>query len=263
VAVAVRQKSEKIETISGNTTVTEPAGAASGDALFAYAVADSASSLTKPTGWTDLYSGTQGLSKWLVSWITRGGSAPALTWGVGGTSIYREVYLICLQAAAAITLDSQSAAGASGNASNHNPDPPATTAVQSTSLAISGGHNFNGCGAGGWTVSTGYTVQTSHGASQEAVIQVKSLSASGSENPAALANVNASGTPDYWEGFTVTFTDAAGGGGGTIGGPCFDGRTFRGLTFGRVLGAPMSREARMMAEADRLWRRDQQLRRAA
>jgi hypothetical protein len=64
-------------------------------------------------------------------------------------------------------------------------------------------------------------------------------------------------------GSIIALKAAAGGGGGSIGGPVFDGRTFRGLTFGRVLGAPMSREARMMAEADRFWQRDRQLRRAA
>jgi hypothetical protein len=43
----------------------------------------------------------------------------------------------------------------------------------------------------------------------------------------------------------------------TIGGPCFDGRTFLTLV---ALSAPSHR---MMAEADRLWQRDRQLRRAA
>lgn len=50
---------------------------------------------------------------------------------------------------------------------------------------------------------------------------------------------------------------------GSIGGPVFDGRTFRGLTFGRVLGAPMFGPMAMKWEAERLWRRNEQLRRAA
>lgn len=66
-----------------------------------------------------------------------------------------------------------------------------------------------------------------------------------------------------WACYAVAFPETGGGGGSTSGGPCFDGRTFRGLTFGRVLGFPQSKEARMWAEAKRLDARNQQLRRAA
>lgn len=217
-AVTVRSKNQGGGSAStGDTTVTEPAGCASGDVEVALALADIGTSLTRPTGWTQIaaYVGSTTAMMWEVDYITRGGSAPSLTWTVTGTTKYREVYIVCLQGAAAITLDSQSATGASGTSGNttpsHDPDPPATIAVATTSLAIAGGINYGGSLAGGYTVSTGYTVQTSNVAGLSGVIESKSLSAAGSENPSAITN-DVNGVQDYWDGFTVTFTDAGGGG---------------------------------------------------
>jgi hypothetical protein len=255
VAVTFRSKSE-ITGSGTSPTPTEPAGATAGDALIALYLTDAGAAPTLPGGWTSLYNGTQGTVTWRVGYIIRGGSAPSYAFTHTG-SVYREVHVVCLQGAATLTLDSQSATGTSGT-STHNPDPPSTTAVQTTSLAVAGGINYGAVGA--WSASAGYTIRSLNSGGIDGAIETKSLSASGAENPAAMT-MNQSG--DYWDGFTVTFTDTAGGGGATIGGPCFDGRTFRGLTHGRVLSAPLSREARMMAEADRLWQRDRQLRRAA
>lgn len=49
----------------------------------------------------------------------------------------------------------------------------------------------------------------------------------------------------------------------TSGGPILDGRTLRGLTFGRVLGAPIFGPMAWKWEAERLHRRNEHLRRAA
>ena len=210
-AVTVRSKAETIETITGNTTVTEPAGAASGDVLIAHAVAESGTSLAKPSGWTDLYGpSTQGAFMVLVSYISRGGSAPSLTWSVSGTSKYREVYVVCLKSdVTSVVLDSQSTSGTfSGTITN--PDPPASVAVASSSLAMTGGVNWSGSGAGGWGMPAGYTVQTVNAAGDDGILASKVLSTAGSENPAAFSN--GGGSNDGWDGFTVTFTDAVGGG---------------------------------------------------
>lgn len=215
-AVTPRSKAEKIETITGNTTVTEPAGAVSGDVLIALALADidGVTVITRPSGWTGpLYNGIQGAVRWDLSWITRGGSAPNLTWTISGTSKYREVFVVCLQAGAAISLDSQSATGGKGNASTntHSPNPPSTTAVASSSLAICGGVHFAGStGGGGWAL-TGYTVQTANAAGDDGVLFSKALSAPGVEDPAAMTTGSNTAAADYWDGFTVTFTDVSGG----------------------------------------------------
>lgn len=205
--VTPSNKSEKIESITGNSTVTEPPGAVLGDVLLALACGDSLTSLTAPAGWTNLYGPTVvGFSTSLVSYISRGASAPNLTWGVGGTGVYREIHIVCLHSSVdSVALDSQSATGATGN-SIHFPDPPATTAVAAASLAIAGAVHFQGGGVGGWTPSTGYTVQTVNAAGAEALLESKVLSAAGSENPSAFANGGAT-SGDWWDGFTTTWKD--------------------------------------------------------
>jgi hypothetical protein len=217
-AVTWRSLSSISTTRSGNETLTEPASCASGDVVIGAMVYDStsttAANATQPSGWTVLYSGTQGAFKYNVSWVQRGGSAPSYVWTIAGTSIYREVNANCLTGSAAITLDSQSASGTAGNKANPvNPDPPATTAVATTSLAVTGGVAWQGATTT-WTVSTGYTRHSDTTSGNDLAVGVKSLSASGSENPGAFSGgANPGGTADYWDGFTVTYTDAGGGGG--------------------------------------------------
>jgi len=204
VAVTFRSKTSTQRTATGNETVTEPAGATSGDALIALVVADAATTIGIPAGWHSLYTGTTGSADFSVSWIERGGSAPSLTWTFTGTNIYREVQILCLQGSAAITLDSQSASGGTGT-SDHNPDPPSTTAVASTSLAVAGAVNFASFFS--YTASTGYTIRTDTTSNlYDGVMETKSLSASGAENPSAIADGN---NGDWWEGCTVTFTDVS------------------------------------------------------
>lgn len=202
-------------TASGNSTVTEPASCASGDVELALALADSGTSLTAPTGWTQLYAGTQGSMMYDVSYVARGGSAPSLTWSVTGSSKYREIHILCLTSSTAgtISLDS-SATGATGSAINHPPDPPSTTAVASASLAICGGINYAGSGAGGWTAPTNYTRRTDNTVGNDGVMASRSLVASGAENPGAFSASLAGGLQDYYDGFTATWVDTAGGGGG-------------------------------------------------
>lgn len=210
-AVTFRSKNQTIG--SGTSpTVGEPASAASGDALIALAICDNTGNPVKPTGWTDLYSGTSGAADFLVSWIARGGSAPSLTWTLTG-SVYREVHILCLTGAVTLTLDSQSASGSTGsnNLDTVDPDPPATVAVATTSLAVAGAFHYSGSNAA-WVAPSGYTIRTqnSGGAVEDAVMCTKSLSASGSEDPAAILGTGLTAN-GYWNGFTVTFTDAGGG----------------------------------------------------
>lgn len=216
-AVTFRSKNQVIG--SGTSpTVTEPASCASGDALIALALTPDTGNPAKPAGWTDLYSGTLGSGAvgvdWLVSYIIRGSSAPSLTWTITG-SVYREVHVLCLTGAAALVLDSQSSTGGTYTATLNttDPDPPSTTAVASSSMAVAGALHWAGSSAA-WTASTGYTIRTQNtgGTNEDGVMETKSVSASGAENPSAIlgtGTVNSSA----WHGFTVTFAEDSGGGG--------------------------------------------------
>jgi hypothetical protein len=213
--VSYRSKSTGVNTTTtGNSTDTEPSGAVSGDALIAYCLFASGSSTAAnaahPSGWTLLYSVTQGAFKCNVAYIIRGGSAPTLQWTTAGSSIYREIQILCLTGAASITLDAQSAAGTTG-LSIHTPNPPAVTAIASTSLAVCGGMNF--AGYTGVAGPTGYTFRTdTTNGLYDGGMATKSLAASGSEDPAAFGGTWANSS-DWWDGFTVTFTDETAGGG--------------------------------------------------
>lgn len=212
-AVTVRSRREKIETITGNSDLSvtpgEPAGAASGDVFLGFALADidSTTVITRPTGWTNLYNGIQGGVRWDVSYIVRGGSAPNLVWTISGATKYREVYVVaCQTSGGTITLDSQSTSGGTGNSLSHLPDPGATAPVASTSLALAGGWNFAANST--WTMPAGYTVQTANATASDGILASKVLSSNASENPAAFGQSPVGFTGDWWDGFAVTFTDA-------------------------------------------------------
>jgi hypothetical protein len=79
---------------------------------------------------------------------------------------------------------------------------------------VCGGANFSGT-FGTVAGPTGYTIRTNTAANTyDGSMATKSLSASGAENPSAYTNFKGPNTSadDWWDGFTVTFTDAAGGG---------------------------------------------------
>lgn len=203
--MAVTFRSKTLTTGTGTSaTATEPAGAASGDLLVAICIAGAV--ISQPAGWTQRFKDTQGGVSWVVSDIPRGASAPNLGWTWSG-SVYYELHLVCLKPGAnTVQFDSVSAAGGKGNSVGHNLDPPATVAVKTTSLAVAGGVNFGGSGVGGWTNSAGYVVRTDNADGRDAVLEDKSLSASGSENPGIIDN-EAGGGQDWWDGFTATYTD--------------------------------------------------------
>lgn len=250
-AVSFRSKNEEITTKTGNSTIVEPASAASGDALIAFALADidGANDIGVPAGWSTLYGPTRLTStRFAVSYLIRGGSAPALTWTISGSSKYREVQILCLTGAAALTLDSQSSAGSTGNGSltANKPDAPATTAVAASSMAVTGGYHYDGSFSAAWSV-TGYTIRTRNTVTDDSFMGTKSLGASGVENPAQSSTGNNSVLQDFWNGFTITFTDAGGGGGATITYPELE-RGIRGLTRGVVPGL-----ARSFVRRDRIF----------
>lgn len=209
----------------GTITEIEPAGCANGDVLVALTntqnTAGSFETIAAPSGWTTLYSGNQKNAgttcsggsdciEWNVAWIARGGSAPNLSWTTAGAGNYFEAYILCFTGVTNTALDSQSSAGSSGDAL-HNPNPPATTAVSASAIAVTGMVTWGGCGTGGCTPPTGYTnprLSTGDGAA----VAYRVLSSAGSEDPSAFTNIGGTTELMYWDGFTITLTPSGGGG---------------------------------------------------
>lgn len=184
-------------------TVTEPTAAKNGDVLLAFALSTTAGAITRPAGWSPLYVGTAGTTGFDACWIRRGETAPALTWTVTG-SVYREVFVVCLQrdGAGPILLHAQSAAGATATGSAVQPNPPPVTSTTPTWLAICVGLNF---GATGTWACANFTARTSGGAAFDGGVFSRALTAPGIEDPPLWSGTLAGG--DLWDGATVAFTD--------------------------------------------------------
>lgn len=216
-AVAFRAESHLYGFTAANVVVTEPTGTAQNDVLILMLHLGGAStgSPAAPTGWTTLYSGTstQGSGsdngfKFLVSYIVRGASAPSLTCSNGST-FYGEWNVLGFSGCSTSSpIDSQSASGALSTTSSGNFDPPATTAVSSSAMAVCGGLFWDGS-ATAWAAPTGYTIRSTVNVSNDQALASKLLSASGSENPAAFSGA-AVGTADIWQGFTITLAPSGG-----------------------------------------------------
>lgn len=187
-------------------TLAEPAAAKNGDVLFAFALSTAAGAVTRPANWLPLYAATATNTSWDVSWIRRGEVAPSLTWGLTG-SVYREVYVVCLQSTTGtITLASQSASGTVGSGTLVGPDPPPTTPTAPNSLALCMGFHFDGSVTSAWACA-GYTVQTVNAIGDDACLFSKSLSVAGIEDPPQWTTGGSATISDFWNGGTVTFTD--------------------------------------------------------
>lgn len=198
-----------------NPTGTEPAGAALNDILVAIITINNNATapITSPSGWTDLYNGEINLSGidrlgWRVSYIRRGGSAPSLAWTTAAS--YTEIYIAAFSGVDTTTaIDSQSSTGGTGNTQGHNSDPPSTTAVSSSAMAITGATMWQGS-VTTFGAPTGYSVAVTNGAGENTALAYKLLSASGAENPGAFSGVSSGGGDwSYWDGFTITLNPQA------------------------------------------------------
>lgn len=204
-SVTPRSRSEFIGT-GTSPTLAEPAGAQTGDVLFAFAVTTAAGAVTPPPGWTTLYAGVSSVSSWVVSWIRRGETAPSLTWGLTG-SVPGEFYLVCLQRQEGpLLLHAQSVDGAVTAASTVAPNPPPVTTTLPTGLALCVGQHFNGSVTTGWACA-GYTAQTSNPAGADGCVFSKGLVAAGVEDPPLWTTGGALGSNNLWDGATVVFAD--------------------------------------------------------
>ena len=97
------------QAVASSFTVTEPAGAASGDIFIGIAYIEANTTFTTPTGWTDLFTASSTAldsgsmttpDTWesKAFWIRRGGSAPSLTFTVGA-SAYGEARVMAFSGA--------------------------------------------------------------------------------------------------------------------------------------------------------------------
>lgn len=214
-AVTFRSKVEAIPATTGTSpTPAEPAGAASGDMMVAFYLTTNTGAPQLPTGWTSKYNGSSTASAWRVGYIQRGGSAPSYAFTHTG-NIYYEVHILCLQGAATITFDAASADGAVTASTTAGPNPGSVTPVAASSLAVCGGQNFGISGT--YTAPAGYTKRTLATNGTDVVMATKSLASTSPEDPAVFT-ISAGANGNLWDGFTMTFTDA-GGGGATTWGP--------------------------------------------
>lgn len=203
--------------------LAEGTGWADQDIVLALAFCvGSGTTLGRPTGWTNIFAGTQGNIKWDLAWKLRTSSAFSTaerTWTSGSAS-NRDIEVQALAFTGVhptSPIASAGTAGGSGLASGHNPDPPNNTDVGTNSLVVCGGGNENGGSTAvvNWVAPTNYTIQS---APDSAIalpyicLAVRTLDAliSGAENPAAFAG-STGGSLDYWDGFTIGLAPATGG----------------------------------------------------
>lgn len=194
-------------------TMSEPSGTVAGDVLMMVLYIDgNGAGYTPPASWVSKYANASQNSQfvWKVETITRGGSAPALTWA--WTSAVFEAHLFAISGANT-TIDSVSADGGTGAQapSPHNPNPPATTATGAATLALAMGMNRGGSDPNPWVASSSpgtYTIVSDNGVAGRRVVVEKRVIAGSGEDPGAVSGaINAD--RDWWDGATMTFADAA------------------------------------------------------
>jgi hypothetical protein len=222
-AIAYGTTAFKTGTGAGTSgAVTEPASAASGDVFVAMTLIDAGGSgLARPAGWTNIVNDTTGAGgmDFDISYIVRGGSAPALTWTWTGTEYY-EVHILRFTGADTSTpLDAQSSLlksttaekGTSHAASQVN--PPAVTAATANTMAVAiAGHWSGSSGAGGWTAPTNYTLRSTNTTGNDGMMASRLLVGSGSEDPDSFFDSDTTGTSHAFA-LTITLKEIGGGGG--------------------------------------------------
>lgn len=155
--IAYRSSSHIVGT-GTDATPSEPAGAAENDIFIAMVHCAAAGTLGLPTGWTELYTGTDpfdGFFDYKVAWIRRGSSAPSMTFTTG-SSVRREVFVHAISGA--ITTGSPIDVHNRAQNTDADPDPPSITTTVDNCLIISFGVCWIGSGATQWVAPTGYTI---------------------------------------------------------------------------------------------------------
>lgn len=212
-AIAFRAANTAVVGTGTSPTAVEPSGTTSGDVILATFIVDSPGGTPGiPSGWTSVWSGASSGThfRYNICYVVRGGSAPSLVFTLTGSQ-YRELRLFTYSGVDGTTpIDSQSTVASVGSTSIL-PDPPATTAVSSSAMALVWMDFWGGAPVGGWTAPAGYTMRGTTDAAAYGMAE-KQLSASGSEDPAKFGGTPA-GTDDG-VAMVLTLKPSAGGGGG-------------------------------------------------
>jgi hypothetical protein len=210
-AIAFRSVALTTGTAAG-ATVNEPASAASGDFILAVVLTgSSATSLTRPTGWSNLANGTsqESFFDYDISYIVRGGSAPSLAW-TWTNSVSYEIHLLAFTGVDATPIDAQSGVTSAFSGA---PDPPAVVAATSPTWAIAISLQASGATTV-WTAPTNYTLRSDETHENTIAVASRALAATGSEDPGTFAGAFDTGT--NYVAMSITLKEGAGGGGETI-----------------------------------------------
>lgn len=179
-AVAFRSASDVFGT-GTNITPAEPTGAAQNDVLVALCIAGTLGSITKPTGWTTLYSGAAVSFNYELCWIARGASAPSYTFAIS-QSVFRQVTVAAFSGANTTSPFSASTNG--GHAAlTTNPDPPSASPGTVDGMAAAICAHWSS--ANPFVAPTGYTLRGNASAS-DIGYATKALSSTAAENPGAF-----------------------------------------------------------------------------
>ena len=207
--MAIAYKSRSYIAASGSSpTMSEPSGAADGDFLIGlFIVPFAVSSISVPSGWTTLFSGTGTNSqmRYNIHYIVRGSSAPSYSYTMSSSS-YREIHIMCFSGVDTTTPIDASQFGSSGNGTNTNPDPPAITPASNDALALAIGQNWSGSNPA-WSAPSGYTMCSDNTSGNDYALAIKQLASAASENPGAFSGVNTGSNQDYFSA-TVTLATA-------------------------------------------------------
>jgi hypothetical protein len=179
----------------GNATPGEPASSALNDGMISVAICDNAQTITLPSGWTSIASGSASTTfKYNVAWIRRGASAPSLTWVITGAA-YREVYTFGWSGC--VTSGNIYEAFTAGTAvtGSTQPNPPSVTTVNANAKVIAIGVNWNGSGTA-WVAPASYTIRSRNTAGDDVAVADRASIASGGtvEDPGVFTGDGSSGT---------------------------------------------------------------------
>lgn len=196
------------------TTATEPSGCTSGDLMIAIVHKDGGAggALTRPSGWTNLYNGASNETQFRydVSYIVRGGSAPALNWTWTGSAYY-EYIVLCLSGQHATPIDNS---GSFSTNFSGTPDPASITPNTSDAMAIVFGLTWSGSGSGGLTAPASYTrVYSATG--WNSGMAYRQLASGSAEDAGTWGNASGTGS-NIGQGVITIATGAGGGGGATL-----------------------------------------------
>jgi hypothetical protein len=198
--ITFRSQSAVVGTGSG-ATPTEPSGATTDDVLIAIAACDSSvSSLGIPAGWTSLYSGssTTPKFKYNICYIRRTSSAPSYAFTTGGSSVYREVHVLCYSGVVnSGNPHEASSAGTKSSAISSTVTCDSVTTLNANAMVLAIAIPWAGSNPT-YTApnSGGYTIRTRNTAGDDVCAAEKKRTTAGAESPGTIGGINAAATDD-------------------------------------------------------------------